>query len=222
MQMRHLVASITLLVPTAAACADGSGQPPQLRAEESRSVDPEACRRALQTLGRGAGPQQDAPAIAEGLGVSLEDAELYLAARGPIGELQGRLLQEGPSSFQGFAIVYEPEYLIEAWSTSGDREELLGAFAGAREEPVGDCLVVVAVPYSERQLGDALERVHRVVGPDIDFDASLNIRAGRIELGTADDAAADEVGARLEANEGAVGFPLDRIVVEGSGLSVPA
>ncbi|MGZ8631869.1 MAG: hypothetical protein ACXWZF_13030, partial [Actinomycetota bacterium] len=170
----------------AGACADRAevGGPTGV---EAGSVDPEGCRRALQTLGTGAGPQPDAPAIAENLGVSVEDAELYLAAQDRIGKLQGRLLREGPSSFQGFAIDYEPDYLIEAWSTSGDRDELLAAFAGTPEAPVADCLVVVAVPYSERELGRALERVHRVVGDDIPFDASLDIRGGRVELFTADE-----------------------------------
>lgn len=80
----------------------------------------------------------------------------------------------------------------------------------------------MAVPYSERELGRALERVHRVVGDDIPFDASLDIRGGRVELFTADEPSALEVRGVLVAREGDIGFPVERIVVEGSGVSSAA
>ena len=214
---RRLAACACLAAMTLVACTERADDPAPPQTDRS-SVDAEECRRALHILGRGSGPQPDAPAIAENLGIGIEEAALYLAAQDKIGRLQGRLLRDGPESFQGFAVVYEPDYLIEAWSTSGDREELLSAFAGSSEEPVAECMVVVTVPYSERELGDALERVHEVVD-DIAFDASLDIRGGRIELFTADEASADEVRDVLTARVGDLGFPLERIVVEGSGVS---
>lgn len=93
---------------------------------------------------------------------------------------------------------------------------------GSAEQPIVDCMVVVAVPYSERALSDALGRIHEAVGSEVPFDASLDIRNGRIVLGTKDDAAAERVKGLLGANGASVGFPLDRIVVEGSRLAQPA
>ena len=95
---RGVVILACFVILAAAACAepaqDGTGNEPN-----ASSLDPDSCRRALEVLGRGAGPQPDAPTIAESLDVSVEDAELYLRAQGPIGAMQGRLLRDGPPSF---------------------------------------------------------------------------------------------------------------------------
>jgi hypothetical protein len=80
-------------------------------------------------------------------------------------------------------------------------------------------MVLITVPYSERELGDALDRVHRAVGQDIDFDASLDVREGLVELFTADESAADEVRNRLEQNEDDLGFPVERVGVQGTGVA---
>jgi hypothetical protein len=158
----------------------------------------------------------DARAMAESLGIPVEDAYRRLQLQGAIGELDARLTRSEASTFSGLYIEQGPSLGIVVLGTTSSpnvSEHLPTALYSVSEE-----ISCRRVDYTLRDLRVSLDRFSESA-PSARFDASIELEANRIFLTAASQ---DDAEVLEEAvGDGQFEVPASAFVVEVGPLAQP-
>lgn len=138
--------------------------------------------------------------VAEQTCLSFDDAYNALLRQPTIGQLQIALWEEGPPSFGGLLIEYEPQYQIVLLAKEGGGEEVRQAARDLAFDELDRFLVVRETPFTEDVLSHERDRVIEL-GADLVTTAGLDVTSGDIlvTVATVDDE--NTLRARIEKTE---------------------
>jgi hypothetical protein len=200
-----LIAAVLLL---AAGCSESSGSSP--RAAVPEETPPEVSDPLLAA----------AEEVAKDLGISVEAALAILERQPRVGRLQSTLAREGPDSYGGTFLEYEPEYRIVLLALPGAADEVTRAVEELGFAELNPFVSVRETPYTE----DVLKEAHRMVAELIGnrpTTLELDIRAGEILATAASSEDAGALTAAVDAADPPVPAPVVVTVRKAEGVVAP-
>ena len=208
---------IALLVAAAtASCADPGPLTESPSEVTTPSVSTERACAAMPSLSPDDPLIRDAQSLADDLGVPLEQAVCYLRLQDDIGRLGAYLRREGPASFGGLYIAYDPSYRVVVLSTTGDRDEIVVAAATAGGfENLTDLLEVHQTQLTEQVLSRAQQALIDLA-PDMRFESGAQIHTGTVYVRVETEEDAATLRARLQdaIARGDIKVPFEVFVIE--------
>ena len=133
-----------------------------------------------------------------------------------VGRLQSALAREGPASYGGTFLEYEPEYAIVLLALPGGADEVTRAVDELGFYDLSPFVSVRETPYTEDVLKEAQRMVGELGGSKV-TTLDRDIRTGEILATVASSEDADAVTAAIDAADPPVPAPVVVTVATGGG-----
>ena len=164
----------------------------------------------------------DSKQLADELGVSIAEAARYLELQPRVGQLEAFLDSEGPASFGGLYIEYDP-YGVVVLSTSDDPQ---GVVSYIREGGFGDLEAFVRIREVDYRMRDIATRLQEIKSdnPDITFSADADLHSGAVTLAVVGENSAKELASRISSGPGELrvataSLPLEIVAVDSAAAT---
>ena len=124
--------------------------------------------------------QRDAEAMAEDLGISVDEAIRRLKLQDPIGTLSAELERLEADTFAGLWIQHEPEYRVVVAFTRDGEETIRPYVEGT---PLADLIEVRTAEATYEELKAAQQEVHRLLDElGLSSASGINIQENRVDV----------------------------------------